>query len=161
MNILIKTLHRPLFICLLPKCHVRDMHLYLGAGWRNWSQSFGKWQVWSLATYWNLFGFLISIAGVRNLLQSQEGVPDFFKKMYHIFKCFSVFWRVWQLLFLFFSFPFLEKVTSKILEFVLIIFFLHIHIFGAVQNRGKVPDQGAKPKISLGLPPAGPRMKGA
>ena len=31
-------------------------------------------------SYWNPLGFLISIQGVRNVLQSQEGVPDFFKK---------------------------------------------------------------------------------
>ena len=44
------------------------MHLYLRAGWRNWSHSFCKWQIWSLTTHWNLFGFLISWLYYKNLL---------------------------------------------------------------------------------------------
>ena len=75
-------------------CHARDMHQYLRAGWRNWSQSFGKWQVWSLTIHWNHFGFLISIPGVRNVLQSQEEVPDFQKikiKFFNVSRCFGGF----------------------------------------------------------------------
>ena len=64
------------------------MHQYLRTGWRNWSQYFGKGQIWSLTTRWNHFGFLISIPGVRNVLQSQEGVPDFFKFILSLFSTF-------------------------------------------------------------------------
>ena len=42
------------------------------AGLRNWSQSFGKWKIWSLTTHWNHFVFMVSIPEVRNVLQSQE-----------------------------------------------------------------------------------------
>ena len=58
--ILIKILDRLsicVFVCVTPKCNARDMHQYLGDGWRNWSQSFGNWQIWSLIIHWNHFGF--------------------------------------------------------------------------------------------------------
>ena len=54
-----------------------------------------------LTTYWNHLGFLISIPGVRNVLQSQEGYL-IKKKNYHISQCFLVFWGVWQLFVFFF-----------------------------------------------------------
>ena len=46
--------------------------LLLRDGWRNWPQSFSKWQIWSRTSHWNHLEFLISIRNVRNVLQSQE-----------------------------------------------------------------------------------------
>ena len=53
-------------------------HQYIGYGRRNSPQSFFTWQIWMLTTHWNHLGFLISIPGVRNVLQSQEGFLIFF-----------------------------------------------------------------------------------
>ena len=48
------------------------LQLYIWAGSRNQLLSFFKWKVWSGRSHWNHLGFLISISGVRNVLQSQE-----------------------------------------------------------------------------------------
>ena len=47
--------------------------LYLRGRWRNQSQSFTKSQVWSGTKHWIHFGLLISITGIRNVHQSQNG----------------------------------------------------------------------------------------
>ena len=53
-------------------CKFFNLHWYLWAGWRNQLESFFKWKVRSGRSQWNHLGFLISIPGVRNILQSQE-----------------------------------------------------------------------------------------
>ena len=145
-DILIKTLHRPflcLCVCVTPKCHARDMHLYLGVGWRNWSQSFDKWQVWSLTTHWNHFGFLISISGVRKVLQSQQGFLIFFTKNVITFldvsRCFE---RFVNFLFLFRD-NFWKKLLAKCWKSWFI--FLHFRFLSG-QDRGKDPKEGRSPK---------------
>ena len=49
---------------------------------------FFKWQIWMLTTHWNHLGFLISIPGVRNVLQSQEGFLIFLKIFFFDFSMF-------------------------------------------------------------------------
>ena len=49
---------------------------YLGAGWIFLHQIFCKWSLTSLNPYVNHSGLLISIPGVRSVLQSQGSVPD-------------------------------------------------------------------------------------
>ena len=55
-----------------PKPSVYFILKYLEAGWRNQPQSFFTWKLWSWTSHWNHLEFLISISGLRNVLQSQE-----------------------------------------------------------------------------------------
>ena len=96
------------YMCVYKKCHVLDMHLYLGVGWRNWSQSFSKWQIW----HWNHFGFLISIPGIGNILQRKKRFLIFSKNFFLHFSMFFIVLRVsGNFGFLFFG-PFWKKVTG-------------------------------------------------
>ena len=54
-HILIKSWTVCLSVCVLmcvcvTKCQLHDIHQYISPVWRNWSQSFCKWQVWSFTT---------------------------------------------------------------------------------------------------------------
>ena len=158
-SILIKSVHR-LFMCVcVTFMSRRDMHLYLRAGWRNWSQSFCKLQVQSLTRHWNHFGFLISISGVRNVLQSQEGVPDKKKikiKFFNVSRCFG---RFGNFYYLFIFGTIFEKVTAKISEISRIYFFYTFRFVGR-QNWGKDSKQGRSPKRGAKPLPQDRRLQG-
>ena len=119
----------------------RDMHLYLRAGWMNWSQYFGKWQIWSLTTHWNHFGLLISNPGVSDVLQSQEGVPDK-KKMYHISQCFKGFGWFFSS---FLGGLLLKKLLAKFLNFKF--FVVEFYNFWVARNGAKTQIRGRSLKI--------------
>ena len=134
---------------MTPKGHMRDMHQYFRAGWRNWSQSFGKWQIWLWTTHWIHFGFLISITGVRNVLQTQEGVPTFFQRILSHFSM-SLGVRGGSVIFLFlFLDYFVKRLTAKcyIFKFFVYIFWFcrGFRIGAKTQNRGKAPPPDMPP----------------
>ena len=91
-----------------------------------------------LTTHWNHLGFLISIPGVRNVLQSQEGFLIFVQKNVSNF---SMFLGVSGDFATFFK-NFLLRPFLKNGNFILNFYFK----FSLDQNSGKDPKKGGAPK---------------